>query len=182
MAARRPHDRSPIAVSPPAAAARRVPRRRTVRGAALAMGGARPPIAVSSIVPLDQLVVRSAGDPAPVVRAELVAVLGVLEVRLVELRGVLDLVLRAVDEHRLGVVVDAVDEAGRNQDLLAEDPGAGIDDEEATAHLGRRLVHLADLPVAGLDLEARHGLRRNPFTERPHVDTNRHLTPLRSAL
>ena len=40
---------------------------------------------------------------------------------------------RAVHEDLLRVEIDVVDHTGRQHDLLAEDPGAGVDDDEAAA-------------------------------------------------
>src|SRR5918994_4534266 len=94
-------------------------------------------------------------EAAAVVAAEAVAVLVVLAVQVdVELRSVLDLLLRAVHEDRLGVEIDAVDDAGRQQDLLAEDPRPGVDDQLAPADFVRRLVDLADAAIHCLNGEA----------------------------
>src|SRR5881275_154235 len=106
---------------------------------------------------------------AAVVAAELVAVRLVVVPRLVELRRVLDLVLRAVDEDRLRIRVDVTNQAGRDHQLLAEDPGTGVDDDEAAADLPGRLVDLADLTVGRLDLEAGEvDVRRCLAREGPH--------------
>src|SRR4029079_2785550 len=103
---------------------------------------------------------------AAVVAAELLAVRGIAVPLLVELRRVLDLVLRAVHEDLLGVRVDVPEHAGREHYLLAEDPHAGIDDDEAAAGLVGRFVHLADAAVGGLDLEAGQiEVRRHPGGE-----------------
>src|SRR4030095_5712704 len=72
---------------------------------------------------------------------------------LVELRRVLDLVLRACDEDGLRVRIDVADHAGRQHDLLAEAPRARVDDDEAAAGFVGGLVDLADAAVGRLDLE-----------------------------
>src|SRR5215213_751795 len=91
---------------------------------------------------------------AVVVRAELRAVPLLLVRVLVELGRVLDLVLASVDDNRLRIEVDALDHRGREHDLLAEDPRAGVDDDVARADVVGRLVDLADPAVGRLDLEA----------------------------
>src|SRR5687768_12620306 len=99
--------------------------------------------------------VAARGAATAVVRAEAVVVRLVGQVRVaIELGRVLDLVLRPVDVHRLAVEVDAVDDAGRDQHLLAEDPRPGVDDEQVPTSLVRGLVDLADAPVRRLDVEA----------------------------
>src|SRR5688572_24704180 len=67
-------------------------------------------------------VARAAGA---VVAGHVVAVPIVHPHALVELRRVLDLILRAVDVDALLVRVDPVDRARREDDLLAEDPRPG---------------------------------------------------------
>src|SRR5947208_16427533 len=119
---------------------------------------------------------------AAVVAAELVAIRLVVEPLLVELRRVLDLVLRAVDEDRLSIRVDVTNQAGRDHQLLAEDPGTRVDDDEATADLPGRLVDLADLAVGRLDLEAGEiDIRRCLDGEGPHLEDRHYCTPLRLA-
>src|SRR5919108_226095 len=88
----------------------------------------------------------------PVVLAQATAVGLVLSQRLVELRSVLDLLLRPVDDDLLGRLVHTADHPGGQHDLLAEDPRSGVDDDVARTCLVRRVVHLADRPVEGLDL------------------------------
>ena len=78
----------------------------------------------------------------------------VVEPRLVELRRVLDLVLRQVDEDLLLDLVDPVDQPDREHDLLPEDPGAGVHDEGVRAKLVRPLVDHPDLAIHGLDVVA----------------------------
>src|SRR5262245_21962351 len=97
---------------------------------------------------------RTRLQPAAVVATELVSVCGVGVPALVVLRRVLDLVLRAVDEDGLGVRIDVADRAGGDHHLLAENPRAGVDDDERTADLVARFVDLADTTVAGFDLVA----------------------------
>src|SRR5947208_9832266 len=119
---------------------------------------------------------------AAVVAAELVAIRLVVEPLLVELRRVLDLVLRAVDEDRLRIRVDVTNQAGRDHQLLAEDPGTGVDDDEAAADLLGRLVDLAHLTVGRLDLEAGEvDVRRCFAREGPHLEDRHYCTPLRLA-
>src|SRR6185295_17943867 len=87
-----------------------------------------------------------------VIPAEAVTVRLIVAARFrLELGRVLDLILAAPDEHRLGVQVNAVDDAGRQHDLLTEDPGAGVDDQVRAPHLFGALVDLADATVRGLD-------------------------------
>src|SRR5262249_7617290 len=105
-------------------------------------------------VSLPVLAVPPALAALAVVAAELMAGGGVFHARLVELRRVLDLVLRAVHVHPLVVRIDAIDDAGREHHLLAEDPRSGVDDDRARPGLGRRAVDLADGAVDGLDLVA----------------------------
>jgi len=51
--------------------------------------------------------------------------------------------------------VDPVDHTGREHDLLAEDPRAGVDNDVARADVVGRLVDLPDASVGRLDAEAR---------------------------
>src|SRR5829696_2941810 len=129
------------------------------------------------------------GTSRVAVRAGRVAVVGadVGAVRLVgvpvlvELRRVLDLVLRAVDEDLPRVEIDVLDHTCRQQDLLAEDPRAGVDDDERRAGVVRRLVHLPDRPVDRLDLEARQvALCPRGLAIRPDV-AGRHIENLLSS-
>src|SRR5262249_40132695 len=101
---------------------------------------------------------------------------------LVELGGVLDLVLRPVHEDRLVALVDAADHAGREQDLLPEDPRPGVDDEVSGTDVVAGLVDLADAAVDGLHLEP-PGLagRRGLVVVGPEVTARgRHAHPLSS--
>src|SRR5688500_1505887 len=66
------------------------------------------------------LPVAEAAATLTVVRPDLGAVRGVAVGGLVELRRVVDLILRTVDVHALPVGVHPVDHAGREKDLLAE--------------------------------------------------------------
>src|SRR6476659_7360218 len=105
---------------------------------------------------LDRLVVAVARATRPVVAAEIAAIavaiaLVAADLVLVVFRRVLDLILGAVHEHRLGVQIDLVDHAGREHDLLAEDPWAGVDDDEARADVVRSLVDLPDRSVDSFD-------------------------------
>src|SRR6188472_4225100 len=98
---------------------------------------ARPSLSASSPV-------RESAARLVVVRAEARAISLVLEHRVLELRGVLDLVLRAANHDLLRIVVDALDHAGRQLHLLAEDPRPGVDDEAGCSDLVRRVVDLAN--------------------------------------
>src|SRR5947208_402326 len=70
-----------------------------------------------------------------VVAADLLVVAGVAKVLvLVELRRVLDLFLGAGDVDLLLFGVDLADGPGGQQDVLAEDPDAGVHDEVGGAH------------------------------------------------
>src|SRR3954453_845370 len=66
-----------------------------------------------------------------VVAAELVAVVLVAVPLVVELRRVLGLILRAVDEPRFGTETKVTKGSRREYHLLAEDPRARVDDDEA---------------------------------------------------
>src|SRR5580765_1859199 len=124
------------------------------------------------------LAVAVAHAARAVVAAELVAVVLVAVPLVVELRRVLDLILRAVDEHRFGIEIEVTNDSGREHHLLAEDPRARVDDDEAAAGLVGRLVDLADAPVERLDLEAgqvdgrtRAGAERPDFSDRHFAST-----------
>ncbi|CAD5951023.1 protein of unknown function [Streptomyces sp. KY75] len=73
---------------------------------------------------------------------------------LVELRGVLDLLLREVDVDLLVVGVDPAHRARREQDVLAEDPYAGVDHQVRGRDVVGVLVDLADAAVGRLNLVA----------------------------
>src|SRR5439155_15071993 len=89
-------------------------------------------------------------------------------------RRFLDLVFRAVDEHRLGVEIDIADDTRRKHDLLAEDPRTGVDDDEAVADVVGRIVDLADAAVQGLYREPRQvPLRHGRTAVRPEI--SRHV-------
>src|SRR5947199_10421557 len=83
--------------------------------------------------------------PSTVVVAELGPVLLARPRRLGKRRRVFDLVLRPVDEDGLRVGVDAIDDAGGENHLLAEDPGTRVDDDVAGADLVAQVGPLADL-------------------------------------
>src|SRR5687768_4210075 len=117
---------------------------------------------------------RSGGSV--VVAADLVAVGLVAVPRLVELGRALDLVLRPLDEDRLRVEVDPLDDVGRQHDLLAEDPRAGVDDDVATRRVVRRLVDLPDAAVDRLDAEA------GEIEPAAHVGTERAWVPVRPGI
>jgi hypothetical protein len=102
-----------------------------------------------AVVPI---VIRRAARP--VVRAEALAVRVVPDARVAELGSVLDLVLRAVDEHLLLDLVDPGHDPGGNQDLPAEDPRTRVDHDVAAADVVGSLVHLADRASSALDAEA----------------------------
>src|SRR5439155_25503639 len=82
------------------------------------------------------------------------AVLRVPEGVRIELGRALDLVLAAVHEDLPILYVDVLDRASGKQDLLAEDPRAGVDHQVAGPDIVRSLVHLADVAVGGLDVES----------------------------
>src|SRR4051794_25273529 len=98
-----------------------------------------------------RLAVPGAADG--VVRADVPEVAVRRERVFVELGRVLDLVLRAVDEDLLLVAVHLVDHAGRDHDLLAEDPRAGVDDDVRATDLRGRGIDLADAAVERFDVE-----------------------------
>src|SRR5919201_1034131 len=91
---------------------------------------------------------RAAGA---VVDRECLSVPGVVVPRFVELRRSLDHVPRSPDVDALVRKVDALDEPCWQHDLLAEDPGAGVDEEVADADLLARRVDLPDLAVERFD-------------------------------
>src|SRR4029078_5780383 len=77
------------------------------------------------------------------------------------------------------LVVDALDDARGQHDLLAEDPRPGVDDEERRAHLVRRVVDLSDRAVGRLDSVADDVPRRfaggdRVLAIRPHVGAHGH--------
>src|SRR6188472_4432994 len=120
-----------------------------------------------------------------VVRAEARAISLVLEHRVLELRGVLDLVLRAANHDLLRIVVDALDHAGRQLHLLAEDPRPGVDDEAGCSDLVRRVVDLANRAVGRLDavpddVPGREGGVEDVLAKGPHVNARVHGFLLRS--
>src|SRR5919108_685620 len=86
----------------------------------------------------------------------------------VVLGRVLDLLASAVDEDSLLIVVDAIDQPGRDQHPLAEDPRAGVDDHPVLVDVLRRLVDRPDRPVSGFHFVTRqvatgfHALRVPP--------------------
>jgi hypothetical protein len=45
-----------------------------------------------------------------------------------------------------------VDSPRRQQDLAAEDPRAGVDDDLARADVVARVIHLADVTISGVNL------------------------------
>src|SRR5215216_4684009 len=90
-----------------------------------------------------------------VVGRDLLPVARLRVVVFVEFGRTLDLVLRPRQVHHLLVAVDALDQPGGDQDLLAEDPPTSIDHEVAGVHLEARVVHGANVPVQRLDVVAR---------------------------
>ena len=93
-----------------------------------------------------------------VVAANLVAVLVLVDSGLVAIgvvvRSVLDLVLGHADVDLLVGRVDPLDDAGRNQALLAEDPEPCVHDHVARRGFVRGFVDLADVPIGCFDVEA----------------------------
>src|SRR5262245_15160102 len=71
---------------------------------------------------------------------------------LVEVRGLLDLVLRHRHEDLAVIMVNPGEHPGRNQALLAEDPEPGVYDQVLTAGLGGRLVDVADASIGRFDV------------------------------
>src|SRR5918994_1176668 len=80
-----------------------------------------------------RFVVRS--QPRPVI---------VVELHGIELRRVLDLILRQADEDRLIIDVDPLNRPGRYSDLSTENPRTGIYDKVSAAGLLRSLIDLPD--------------------------------------
>src|SRR3954451_25012584 len=109
----------------------------------------RPPEGGRSLSLQDDLPVRV----VVVVGADLRAIPLLPVHALVELGRVLDLVLASVDDNRLRIEIDSLDHRGRKQDLLAEDPRAGVDDDVARADVVGSFVDLPDPAVSRLDLE-----------------------------
>src|SRR5215218_2235453 len=85
--------------------------------------------------------------------------------------SLVDLVLGEVDVDLAGVVVDPVDDPGRQHALFAEDPEAGIDHDVAAADVVGGGVEVADGAVGGDDLEADQvsGLRPSRVSIAPEV-------------
>src|SRR5919108_5870166 len=116
---------------------------------------------------VDVAIARAAGA---VVAADLSAVAFVRVAVLVELRSILDLLLRARDEDGLAVEIHVLDDAGRKHHFLPEDPGPRIDDKEASSDVVRGLVDLADTAVECFDGEARQvPLRHGCVAVRPQI-------------
>src|SRR3954471_2322699 len=113
------------------------------QGASRAVEAGRAPVARDPPTVLTQVVVA---HPRAVV---VVAVR-----RLIELGRVLDLLLGLIDVDDFIVVIDPVDHAGRQQNLLAEDPRPRIDNDVAVADLVGRLIDLSDRSIDRLDTEA----------------------------
>src|SRR5215211_4961330 len=85
--------------------------------------------------------------------------------------GLVDLVLSKVDVDLAGIVVDPVDDPGRQHAPFAEDPEAGIGDDVAPADVVGSGIEVADGAVRGDDLEADQvsGLRPGGVSPAPEV-------------
>src|SRR5829696_20875 len=85
--------------------------------------------------------------------------------------GLTDLVLGEVDVDLAGLVVDPVDDPGRQHALFAEDPEAGIDDDVAAADVVGGGIEVADGAVSSDDLEADQvrGFRPGGVSPAPEV-------------
>src|SRR5262249_55394940 len=86
-----------------------------------------------------------------VVGADLLAVSGIVHARLVELRRALHGVLRPLDVDLLLVGMHPVDDPGREQDLLAEDPRSRLDDDADAVDALPHLDDVAHRTVERLD-------------------------------
>ena len=87
-----------------------------------------------------------------VVAGDLLVIAGVADVLvLVELGGLPDLVRREADVDLALGLVDRLHGSGGQQDVLAEDPHAGVDDEVRGGDVVRVLVGLTDAAVGGFD-------------------------------
>ena len=64
------------------------------------------------------------------------------------------MVLGQADVNGRGLVVDALDEAGRNHALLAADPGSDVDHEVGSADDVAGLIDPSDVSVKHLDVMA----------------------------
>ena len=94
--------------------------------------------------------------------------------RLVELGRALDPVLRQAEPQLAILEVDPLDRAGRDQNLLAEDPGTRVDDDVGSPHVIRRLVDVADVAVGGVHIEPLQvGGVAQPGSIRPDVGHER---------
>src|SRR6185436_3074966 len=104
--------------------------------------------------------------------------------RVVVLGRVLDLVLGAMDEDLLLVMVDVTNDAGREHHLLAEDPRAGIDNDQRAVDVKRSVVNLADRPIDRLDAIPNNtgGASLDACTVRPHVSGCAHLDSFRGRI
>src|SRR6188474_758307 len=91
-----------------------------------------------------ELEVSVAASTLAVIRTNLRSVTLVVPERVIELRCVLDLVLRAVDEDLLVLVIDVPKHAHRQQHFLAEDPRTGVDNDVSCIRFEGRIVDLAD--------------------------------------
>ena len=119
----------------------------------------------------------AAGNPlAAVVRADARAVVVAHVGVLVELRSVLDLVLRTIDKDVLVVDIDAIDHSRGEQYLLAEDPRTRVDDDVTRSDVvtwPRRSSRSRRLPL-------RRCSRSGPFHSSHCFDMSRHQTSSRS--
>src|SRR5215216_4403906 len=97
--------------------------------------------------------------------------------------GLTDLVLGQVDVDLAALVVDPVDDPGRQHALFAEDPEAGVDHDVASADVVGGGVEVADGAVGGDDLEADQvsGLRLGGVSIAPEVSHRVHLPRLPTA-
>src|SRR5215207_2558368 len=74
---------------------------------------------------------------------------------------VLDLILRQADEDLLVIDVDPLDRPSRDDNLPAEDPRTGVDDDVGATGLGRRLIDLPDRAISRLNVTAHQRLPRS---------------------
>src|SRR5688572_11404321 len=111
---------------------------------------ARPPVSI-----VFGLAARGGGHALTVIGAQVIPVRLFLIALRIELRCLLDLVFGAVHEQLAVGDVDLMDDASRQQYLLAEDPRPGVDHDVARASVVGRLVDGPDVAVDSLHAEAR---------------------------
>src|SRR5688500_11723960 len=123
------------------------------------------------------------GVVATVIIADSVAVGGFVVAALVKLGGILNLVLCQIDVDLPSVGVEAIDGAGGQEHLLAEDPRPRIDHDVAGSDLIGRLIHCAN-PAVGTfyviadEIDAALRCHARLLSIAPRVPVSGHVTLL----